>query len=160
LNVPLMRKLWQGALAGVAGAAVMQIFRIGWEKATKNAYRSAIFGFDHEADVKSAHLLLNCFSRERITETEAARLGLTLHYMFGALLGTLYRATRSRFASPSPARALALGALLWLCADEIPISIAGISDPAERSIASHTSAFTAHLLFVITLEETFSLMDR
>jgi hypothetical protein len=48
---------------------------------------------------------------------------------------------------------VAPGALLWIGADELPISLTGISDPFRRSIASHASALIAHVVFAVTVDQ-------
>ncbi len=51
-----LRKICLGAVAGLAGSAVMHGFRLGWERVAVND-RDTIFGFDREADVNSARLI-------------------------------------------------------------------------------------------------------
>ena len=83
-----------------------------------------------------------------------------MHYAYGAMLGALYTGTKARTAWFSEAGAIPLGALLWVFADEIPISVSGISDPFGRTTASHASAFAAHLLFAITVQQTLHRLER
>jgi hypothetical protein len=127
----------------LSGAAAMHVFRAVWESAVSRDKRHTIFGFDREADVNATRLGYRLFSKQVPAEEQAGRIGLALHYAYGSILGILYRITWSDGRSDA-----ALGALLWLCADEIPIAVSGISDPFAKSAASHTSAFAAHLIFV------------
>lgn len=153
--MPSLRTLSRGLLAGLAGSAAMHGFRFWWEKATHYRRKNAIFGFDHEADVNSAHLLASYF-RSSLPESQAARLGLGLHYTYGATLGTLYAATRSR--NPfGKAQVISFGVFLWLYADEVPIALTGVSNPLGKSTASHAGALVAHLIFAITVENTLRL---
>lgn len=120
----------------------MHGFRLFWETATSRDNRETIFGFDHEADVNAARLVFRLFSTTNLTEHQAGQLGIVMHYALGAMLGIIYKPTWH----PADSGAL-FGALLWLCADEIPISVCGISDPFKKSAASHASALAAHLAF-------------
>lgn len=129
-----------GTLAGIAGAAAMHAFRLLWESAAHDQPRHGIFGFDREADVNSARLMSSVVLRRTITDVEAEKLGLALHYGYGAAMGVFYEALNVR----APA---AFGSVLWFVGDEIPISMLGLTDPSRRSVASHLAALGAHLLF-------------
>lgn len=155
----MIRDVWRGTVAGLAGSAVMHGFRLWWEITTGDCPRHAVFGFDREADVQSAQLLYLWFSDERPSEQQAARFGLALHYLYGAVLGSLYAVALPRNNWLGKSGGSPLGALLWLCADEIPISAAGISNPFRRSVASHGSALAAHLLFAATVENTLRAFE-
>src|SRR6516162_2137479 len=72
------RNLYYGAIAGLTGSALMHAFRIWWERYTRHRSRDAIFGFDREADVCSAWMLL-AWVPDTISEETAARVGLALH---------------------------------------------------------------------------------
>jgi len=137
----------RGALAGITGAAAMHAFRLLWESATRHEAQRGIFGFDREADIKSARMLNAMVRRRPIPDREAERLGLALHYLYGAALGVGYGALAPRLPQLGKALGLPLGAALWLVADEVPISAAGISNPLRRPPSSHAAALCAHLLF-------------
>jgi hypothetical protein len=137
----MLRKILYGSLAGLAGSAAMHAFRLFWE--LEYCDKDGIFGFDREADVNSARLLYFWISQESLSECHAARVGLALHYAYGAMLGSLYGVTRDRPGRFGKGMASRLGVLLWLCADEIPISLSRISNPFRKSIASHAGALTA-----------------
>jgi hypothetical protein len=120
-----------------------------------NEPRSAkgIFGFDREADVKSIYLIYRCISLERPPELRAASSAIALHYVYGASLGALYALTKPRVRWIARSSGVIPGALLWIGADELPISLTGISDPFRRSIASHASALVAHVVFAVTVDQ-------
>ena len=145
-------KFAKGAAAGLAGAAAMHAFRIAWERIAPDRVRDGMFGFDREADIDSAQWISGLLFREPLRIETAARLGLTLHYVYGALLGAAYAAARTWAAPISTARGIPAGVVLWLAADEVPITLSGISNPVERSAASHLSALCAHLLYATTIE--------
>jgi hypothetical protein len=141
-----------GALAGIAGAAAMHVFRLAWERAIGNKPELGIFGFDHEADVNSAQLLSRVLLRREISETAAARAGIALHYSYGAIVGAAYAVSAQRLPQIREGFGAGFGALLWLAGDEIPIAALGISEPRSKSAASHAAALSAHLIFGAVLE--------
>lgn len=144
--------LLYGAVAGLTGSALMHAFRICWELATRHHSRHAIFGFDCEADVRSARLLL-AWTPDNISEETAARVGLALHYVYGTALGCLYASVRNPKGWFSKMSGLPVGTALWLCADEIPIAVSGVSNPFRKSSFSHGGALAANVLFAVALED-------
>lgn len=155
----LLGKLCQGMLAGLAGSAAMYGFRLWWEVATKHQEQHAIFGFDHEADVNGARFLAHPL-RGALPEAQAARLGIGLHYAYGAMLGSLYAPARDRSARFGRVNSVPFGVVLWLCADEIPVALSGISNPFRKSAASHAGALLAHVVFATTVENALRLLQR
>jgi hypothetical protein len=151
--MPISGALGRGLLAGFVGSAAMHIFRLGWESAVNCDPRKGVFGFDREADVNSTYLIYRWASHERPPETRARRTGLALHYVYGAALGALYAFSKPRVRWMARSRGMVPGALLWIGADELPISLTRISNPFKRSIASHTSALAAHLVFAVAVDQ-------
>lgn len=156
-QMAILRVLRRGLLAGLAGSATMHVFRLGWEAAINSDPQNGIFGFDREADVNSAYVVCDLISRERPSELQAGRIGVALHYVYGAALGAVYALTKTRAPSIARIDTGIVGALLWLGADELPIALLGISDPFRRSVASHGSALVAHLVFAITVDRIVRL---
>ncbi|HKT24495.1 MAG TPA: hypothetical protein VJR04_07815 [Terriglobales bacterium] len=124
----------------------MHLFRKAWEHVTHHDPQRAIFGFDREADVNSARLVSGFVIRQDLHESSAARIGMALHYLYGAALGSGCALLNVDTWSP-----LVLGGTLWLTVDEVPITLAGISDPFRKSLTSHAGAFVAHYLFAAVL---------
>lgn len=149
-----------GALAGLAGAAAMHAFRIAWEAATGSKAEHGIFGFDEEADVNSSRMLCRLLLNERISRSTAQKVGLSLHYLYGALIGGVYAGAAPRLPGMTCGSGSGFGAALWLAGDEIPISLSGISDPGSKSMASHAAALSAHLLYGVVLEQIRSLQKE
>jgi hypothetical protein len=138
----LLRNINVGVAAGLSGSAAMHVFRLVWENVGSRDGRHTLFGFDRESDVNAARLGYELFFDRVLSEAQAGRVGVAMHYAFGAVLGIAYQFI------PPPARSdVAFGALLWLCADELLIAVSDISDPFRKSAASHASAFAAHLIF-------------
>lgn len=120
----------------------MHGFRLLWETVITRNPHNTIFGFDHEADVNAARLISRLSSTANLTEDQARQLGVFMHYALGATLGIVYKLTWHPHDSGA-----VFGVLLWLCADEIPMGVSGISDPFKKSTASHAGALAAHLVF-------------
>lgn len=150
----LLRDFLKGAAAGLAGSAAMHAFRITLERIRPDHFRDGIFGFDREADVAAAQLLCEPALGELLPAESAARLGLTLHYIYGSLLGACYGVARARSPRISTAWGIPAGVALWLVADEVPIAVTGIANPFDKTLASHVSALAAHLLYATTMENT------
>jgi len=148
----LLKNVARGIVAGIAAAGAMHAFRIAWEAIACDSVRDGIFGFDREADIASAQRIHGILLREPLCNESAARLGMTLHYIYGALLGAAYAAASATVPGIADRRGISAGAVLWLAADEIPITLSRISNPLDKSFASHVSALGAHLLYAATLE--------
>jgi len=144
-----VRNVWIGITAGLAGSAAMHGFRLVWEAAVAHDSRHTIFGFDREADANGARRAYGFFSDDVLPEHVARRWGIAMHYGLGATFGIFYALSCAARLSGST-----LGALFWLGADEIPVSLSGISDPSAKSIASHAGALASHLLFGVTVNRT------
>lgn len=149
------RNIWIGITAGLVGSAAMHGFRLVWESAVAHNSRHTIFGFDREADENGARLAYGFFSDDVLMEPVARRLGIAMHYGLGATFGIFYALSRARGLSGG-----ALGVLLWLGADEIPISLLAISNPFAKSIASHVGALASHLLFGIAVTRTLRALPQ
>lgn len=148
----LLTKLVKGTAAGLAGAAAMHAFRIAWERMIPDLIRDGIFGFDREADFASAQRLNGLLFRQPLSTESAARLGVALHYVYGGLLGASYAVARARLSQISSVKRIPAGVVLWLAADEVPVTLSGISNPMDKSPASHVSALIAHLVYATAME--------
>jgi hypothetical protein len=157
-----MRIVWarafSGIVGGLAGAWVMQQFRIRWDARSGATEQSGIFGFDKEADLNSVDELCSALSLAPLSEADALRAALVLHYGYGAAAGALYTMWKpDHWTKWRPAGVL-FGAVLWLIGDEAAITVSGLSDPRSKSPAAHWSALAVHLLFGVTVDSTIRLI--
>lgn len=134
----------------------MHAFRVVWERMSPDSVRDGIFGFDSEADVASAQFISRLLIRQPLSTRNAARLGLAFHYVYGGVLGAAYAVVRARAPRIAKPSGIPAAFVLWLAADEIPITLSGISNPADKNLASHVSAFAAHLLYATAVENIVS----
>ena len=143
----LQKKLVRGALAGLVGAAAMKGSLYLWHSATKHEPRHGAFGLDDEADIESAQILSLQIAKRKLRNSTAKAVGVALHYGFGAATGAAYQVVADKRPEVRLGRGTAFGAVLWLLADELPITLARITLPQNRSFGSHAVALGAHLLF-------------
>jgi hypothetical protein len=152
--------LLRGTVAGLAGAAAMHVFRLVWESANRHQREYGVFGFDCEADVRGARWLARGLTGRALGHRSAQRLGLALHYLYGIALGATYAAAETRLNWLSTIHTAPASAVLWLVADEIPVTIAGVSNPLDRRVRSHAGALAAHVVYVATMRQILRLRGR
>lgn len=136
------KRILGGAAAGLAGALAMHVLAKVWERASAGRPEHGMFGLDREANVNSIRLVSPGIAADR-----AERLGYVFHYGYGAAAGAGYAWAAERFPWIRAGFGTAFGAALWAVGDEVPIAALGISDPFEKSAASHLGALGAHLVF-------------
>lgn len=132
-------------------------FRLLWERLRDGHRKHGIFGFDREADMNSAKIAYRSLSREAPSKREAARLALALHFAYGGLVGVGYAAASESMPWLHGGSGALAGIILWLFADELPISLTGISNPFRKSAASHAAALAAHIVFAVTADKILLL---
>jgi hypothetical protein len=147
-----MTRVFVGAVAGLAGAWAMRQVLTFWHTNWGAAARHGAFGLDAEADIRSVEMLAMKLSGKPVSRAEAQRIATALHYMYGVSAGVLYAWLADRWPSLRAGFGTGYGTAIWFLGDEIPIIVAGISDPCEKSAASHVSALAAHLLFGTVVE--------
>ena len=149
-------KTWNNLLAGVAGgvlgAWVMLQFRARWDTRAGAGWRSGIFGFDEEADLNSVDTLYHWAGLPAAPKDHALRAAMWLHYGYAVLAGAAYGCGAAWTLKVTAGFGTAFGTVLWLAGDELPISAARLSNPFERDLSSHTSAWFAHVLFGLSVE--------
>ncbi len=156
--MPSLRSVLTGAIAGLAGAFVMQQFRSVWN--AELSARDGVFGLDDEADLNSVYSLLPDSYGRSLTKKQALRIALFLHYGYGAAAGAGYGIAAQNFPSVRAGCGTAFGIALWAIGDELAMSVSGLSDPRCKSSLSHGSALFAHLLFGMTVDITLSRANR
>ena len=123
-----------------------------WDARSNASADSSIFGFDKEADIGSVDQLCSAFSLPPLSEEDALRAALYLHYGYGILSGAAYGVAVTKRPAARAGFGMAFGLALWLLGDELAISLAGLSNPLARRPSSHVSALAAHLLFGVVTE--------
>ena len=147
----MIKRLFTGAVAGLAGALVMHEFRVVWEALYPDS-KDGIFGFDEESDVASVNKFSQLLYGDTPGRSEAEKIALMLHYSVGAAAGASYAVATDRWPQVAAGSGTAFGLALWLVLDEAAIGLSGLSDPLRKHLRSHVSAVVAHLLFGVVVD--------
>lgn len=96
--------------------------------------------------------IVACRLLGRTLTLEELRVAAPLvHYLFGATVAAAYAAYVDR--RPAARSATALGAAVWLAADEIALPVAGLSESTtRRPVEIHLQSLAAHLVFGVVVE--------
>lgn len=95
----------------------------------------------------------------KVEDERAEKLGMALHYAFGAGGGPAAAAIQRRGVGPWAA-GLAVGAGMWVAVDEGANAILGLTPPApEWPLVTHVRALTAHLVYGVALAGLLALGD-
>ena len=147
-----------GALAGgIATAAMGQVSSALYAReGTTTRWRENWARGGDNTHVIAARKAAGLFGA-RLSGPEAAQVGDAIHYALGSGSGAAYAAARPHIPLPAPARGLALGALLWLVADEIATPAAGLT-PWARAFPwqTHARGLAAHLTYGLVTEGVLS----
>jgi len=136
-----------GAVGGVVGAWLMRQLMAVWHRNWGASPRDGAFGLDEEADIRSVEMLAMKLCNKPVSRVEAQRVAAALHYAYGVGAGAFYGWAANRIPAVRTGFGTAYGAALWLVGDELAISASGVSNPKQKSAASHLAALSAHLAF-------------
>lgn len=136
-----------GAVAGLAGSAVMEIFQ---------TYSASLFqpsGSKPPATEQAAQSAARLVAGARLRRADRQAGGAAVHYVTGAITGAAYGA----FAEAKPGvtrwRGLAFGLACATLIDQIAVPLAGFARPAWRySLRTHVYAYASHAVFGIVTE--------
>jgi len=136
-----------GAVAGLAGSAVMEIFQ------TYSAARFQPSGSYPPATEQAAQTAIRFTPGVRLRRGDRPAAGAAVHYVTGALTGAAYGA----FAEVQPGvtrwRGLAFGLACATLIDQIAVPLAGFARPAWRyTLRTHLYAYASHAVFGVVTE--------
>jgi hypothetical protein len=107
-----------------------------------------------DATVKTANAIATAVFHHKLTTAEKKWAGPVVHYGMGAKLGALYGALAPSIPIEAGA-GMGYGAAVWLGADEIAVSLFGLSKlPVDTPLSSHVNALASHLVFGLVLHFT------
>ena len=96
----------------------------------------------------------------RLSNDQSSELGTAIHYGIGAGAGAAYGAVRRYIPASAPVKGLAMGAALWLIADEGVVPALGLTPgPAAFPWQTHVRGLVAHLVFGVVAEGVLSASD-
>ena len=156
------KAIWKGAIAGLAGGLVgswsMNQFQAGVSRLSRatsegGAGSSPSPPQEDDATVRAASAILESAVDRELTQDEKKIAGPVIHYAFGSTMGALYGAAAEIAPAAGKVWGLPFGAVLWLGADEIGVTAAGLSrPPGEVPASTHASALAAHLVYGATAD--------
>ena len=144
----------KGLLAGVAGGLLasflMEQFQAAWSAAS-DAMSSSKKRGGRKADpatVKAANVLAVKVTGRKIPSGYKPIAGEAVHYGMGAASAALYGVLAEVAPIVTIGDGTGFGAGVWLLADEVAVSAAGLSkSPREIPLTTHIYALTSHLVY-------------
>ncbi len=136
-----------GSLAGILAAFAMRQFVSLWHSTRGGRAEDGAFGLDREADINAARKLWQLLFQKSLTDAEALKIALAMHYGYSAAASAGYAVLVDGNSVFGAGFGTAYGTALWLAGDEIAVTLMRLSDPRSKTKASHAIAFAAHLLF-------------
>jgi hypothetical protein len=166
---PLLKRhdLLVGALAGAAGGVIgtlaMNYAQRLWTLAVDG--RPPLSAADeHDArdwqersehqnsNELAAQALANATVHRPLTSRELSIVARVIHFSFGAMVGAVHGVYAHRHPR-RPRTGMALGATLWLTADEIAMPLIGLSrSTLQRPLEMHLQSLVAHLVYGVATE--------
>ena len=160
---PLLRGVLAGALGGVAGTLAMNVAQRAWTHLADDAPPDSAAGLhdardwqervEHEnSNELAAQAVARLMLGRELTEQELAIAAPAIHFTFGAAVGALYGAF-ARGEARAWKSGAALGAALWLTADEVAMPLLGLSHPTHRRpLEMHLQSLGSHLVYGTVVE--------
>lgn len=143
----------RGALAGLVGGLVasgaMNAFQSVWQAA---ASRESTDG-EEPSTVKAAEKVADATGEAAISEKSKSTAGNTVHYLFGAALGSVYGLAAEYVPELKFGGGAAFGLGSMLLFDDAAVPAAGLSEPpTESSLGTHAYSASSHLVYGVVLE--------
>jgi len=136
-----------GALAGVAGAAVMEGFQ---------TYAGGLFrprGSNPPATEQAAQAAVRLVGNARLRKADRQAGGAAVHYLVGGLTGAAYGALAERVPAVTRGRGLAFGFVAATLIDQIAVPLFGFARPAwHYTLRTHLYGYASHLVFGLATE--------
>lgn len=96
-----------------------------------------------------------------LSEEQRKTYGSAIHWALGVGAGAAYGAMRHRVPGVDWGRGIAFGVAFWLLVDEAGNTALGLTPPPQDfPWQAHTRGLAGHLVFGITTEAAFQLMDE
>jgi uncharacterized membrane protein YagU involved in acid resistance len=179
-----------GFVGGILGTLAMNGTAVAWTLLSRRIYRrtfdprsqrewnhrlaNAGVGRGHfpQSEPRSHHrtispserlaaLIFRKFIGRPATRRDAELLGTLLHFGFGGSVGAIYGAVAESRPAATVAAGTLFGSAVWIIADEIGISVAGIADPPQRTPPRlHAYALAGHLAYGLTTEAARRVLTR
>ncbi|MFL5813730.1 MAG: hypothetical protein ACJ763_09140 [Bdellovibrionia bacterium] len=164
----MVRNVLFGALAGAAATVVMTQFQNRtqplMQKVKGNSSGEKKDESSEEGEATTTKVADKIYSTVRhsgLPKDKKDQAGQWVHYAFGTLMGGGFGALASTLPQGAVGRGLIYGSLVWLIADEIGVSVAGLSPPPWKvDGATHAYALLSHLVYGAALSGVYSAEER
>lgn len=136
-----------GAVAGLAGAAVMEVFQ---------TYSASLFqpsGSQPPATEQAAQAAARLVGAARLRKADREAGGAVVHYVVGAMTGAAYGAMAEAAPGVTRWRGLAFGLACAALIDQIAVPLAGFArSPLRYTLRTHVYAVASHAVFGLVTE--------
>src|SRR5689334_8570709 len=149
-GIDIMKGLIAGVAGGLLASFLMEQFQAGWSAAAQAIAPARKRGGRRSdpATVKAADLVAEKVTGHKLPADYKPLGGEAVHYAMGAGSAAVYGVLAEIAPVVTIADGAAFGASLWLLADELAVSAAGLSKPArEIPITTHIYALASHLVY-------------
>jgi len=153
--VRIFRGAFAGALAGLAGAYVMERFQAMWSETANRARPKQTAGAakDEPSTVKAAERVTEGVLHTELPDEVKPVAGEAVHYGMGMVSGAIYGAVAEVLPIARAGNGLVFGAVLWLVADETAVSALGLAKrPSAYPPSTHAYALSSHLVYGFVAE--------
>src|SRR3954462_14461623 len=101
-----------------------------------------------DATVRAAERISYLLRARGIKPQQRHMAGVTIHYVFGALVGAAYGYAFEKYPTVRLGMGVPFGAAVWLLAEEMALPVTGLSEaPDKYLLRDHFNALAAHLVF-------------
>ncbi len=156
INETIWKSVAVGAIAGLAGAWVMNEFQSLLSRLSQSGQQPPGKKSEEESEdatVKTAEAISKNLFQHELTDEEKRWAGAAVHYGFGATMGGLYGALTEMSPAASAGFGTGYGTAVWAVADEMGVSALGLAPPIpDTDFSSHVKALAAHLVYGFTTD--------
>jgi putative membrane protein len=153
--VRILRGAVAGAVAGLAGAYVMERFQALWAQTQKQARPKQIAhaAKDEPTTVKAAERVAETVLHTELPEAVKPVAGEAVHYGMGMFSGAMYGAVAEILPMARTGNGLVFGAVLWWVADNLAVPALGLAKkPSAYPPSTHAYALSSHLVYGFVTE--------
>ena len=151
----ILRGALAGAIAGLAGAYLMERFQSLWTETMKRARPNEVASaaMDEPTTVKAAERVAETLAHRELPEEIKPLAGEAVHYGMGMLSGAIYGAVAEVMPPVRGGNGLLFGAVLWWLADNTAVPAVGLAKrPSAYPPSTHAYALSSHLVYGLVTE--------
>lgn len=159
----LLRGIVAGLAGGLVGSWAMSECQKLWRlnprdnqaHAERSKRRQPKRNVEQAAVSRLAVTLAAEFFHDDTTSQQEKAAGLTIHYILGAAMGTVYGAVGENTSQITAGTGLLWGTAIWLVGDETVVPLIGLSKPlGDYPFSEQLQTLASHLVYGLTNELT------